>query len=281
MRHNFKIIIPVITTVLLIVILSIAFSCDKLTGYSIINTISKVSSAFKNVTYTEQIQEEDDLYKTQNRSDYATKNDLDFANFRSINVPGIKSNYLYRGSTPLENSSRSNIVNEQLNSLNINNIINLENSEIEAKQLPGYESSNYKNKNVLYSPVAINNNEINIASFNEIINFIINSNGPIYIHCCDGNVKTGLICAILEGTINAGYQQIIPDYMESYDNLYINFSNNIVAQNNLDIRFSKLLGLNVLNLHNINLCRATSEYLLKNNISKETLGKFKQKISHD
>ena len=51
--------------------------------------------------------------------------------------------------------------------------------------------------------------------------------GPYYIHCVEGKDRTGFVCAVIEGLANATYEEIVDDYMKTYDNYYgVNESSN-------------------------------------------------------
>lgn len=43
---------------------------------------------------------------------------------------------------------------------------------------------------------------------------------PCLIHCVEGKDRTGFVCALLIALADAGYQEIIDDYMITYYNYY-------------------------------------------------------------
>ena len=44
--------------------------------------------------------------------------------------------------------------------------------------------------------------------------------GPYLLHCTEGKDRTGFVCMLLEALCGASYQEIVDDYMITYDNYY-------------------------------------------------------------
>lgn len=44
--------------------------------------------------------------------------------------------------------------------------------------------------------------------------------GPVYIHCLEGKDRTGFVCALLEALAGASYDELLTDYMTTYENYY-------------------------------------------------------------
>ena len=43
---------------------------------------------------------------------------------------------------------------------------------------------------------------------------------PYVVHCTEGKDRTGYVCALLEGLCGASYQEIVDDYLKTYENYY-------------------------------------------------------------
>ena len=43
---------------------------------------------------------------------------------------------------------------------------------------------------------------------------------PYLVHCMEGKDRTGYVCALLEGLCGATYEEIVADYLVTYDNYY-------------------------------------------------------------
>ena len=44
--------------------------------------------------------------------------------------------------------------------------------------------------------------------------------GPYLVHCTEGKDRTGFVCLLLEALCGASYEEIVADYMITYDNYY-------------------------------------------------------------
>jgi hypothetical protein len=49
---------------------------------------------------------------------------------------------------------------------------------------------------------------------------IVNNSGPYLIHCVEGKDRTGFVLMVIEALLGASYQEIVDDYMETYNNYY-------------------------------------------------------------
>jgi len=46
------------------------------------------------------------------------------------------------------------------------------------------------------------------------------ADGPYLVHCLEGKDRTGFVCIVLEALMSATYQEIVDDYMLTYNNYY-------------------------------------------------------------
>jgi len=53
-----------------------------------------------------------------------------------------------------------------------------------------------------------------------VFRFIIANDGPYLIHCTEGKDRAGFVSAVLEALMGADLQEIVADYMKSYENYY-------------------------------------------------------------
>lgn len=49
---------------------------------------------------------------------------------------------------------------------------------------------------------------------------LLEHDGPYLIHCTEGKDRTGFVCMLLEALCGASYEEIVDDYMITYDNYY-------------------------------------------------------------
>ena len=163
-----------------------------------------------------------DLRRTNNREDYKELTDEEYVNFRSPKIRGMKENLLYRGSSPINDfMGRAKLADEMLKKYGIKTIINLSDSEEVAKNFPGYEDTYYSKQNIIFL-----NTNADVTSYNfgksvlKAMRFINEHEGPYYIHCMEGQDRTGAICAIFESLLGATKEELIYDFMKTYENFY-------------------------------------------------------------
>ena len=173
------------------------------------------------------IQKARDIHYTDERTDY--KSDEIFANFRAIDVTGIKKNFLYRSASPCDNQhNRAPFTDSLMKAAGVEFILNLSDND---EKIEGYMCKEdfaspyfktlYEGGNV--KPIALN---MNIASdeFKEKIAdgfaAMIKSEGPCLIHCTEGKDRTGFVCMLLEALAGVSYDEIAEDYMITYANYY-------------------------------------------------------------
>lgn len=225
----------------------------------------------------------ENIKSSTKRSDYPNLKENEFANFKAIEALGFRNNFIYRSASPIDSSSeRSTYADYQVQKNNIQNIINLENTETEAKNFPGYINTFYSKQNILFAPIEDNlNSEKSLNSINKIFNFINNSDGPILIHCKDGATKTGIVCALLQSLNIAGYDYLKAEYIKAYLNLYTD-TNNVTEALNAKFRntLAATLGLTNHNVIYTNLNKYAKIYFENCSIDKNIIENVKQKLSN-
>lgn len=162
-----------------------------------------------------------------NRNDY--KSDEVFANFRNIKLGNLKENILYRGASPINNiKNKAKYVDKLIEKVGVKYIIDLSDNK---SDIEGYISksdfdSQYFKKLYDESKVALIKNNMNYKSkefAEKIVKAMISmskNEGPYYVHCEEGKDRTGFLCMIIEGLAGATYEEIVKDYMITYDNYY-------------------------------------------------------------
>lgn len=109
--------------------------------------------------------------------------------------------------------------------------------------------------------------------------------GAVYIHCTEGKDRTGFVCMLLEALAGATYDQVVDDYMTTYDNYFkINRESDLekyhaIKELNLDymVRFiaeaDKDADLGSLDLH-----AAARHYLASGGMSDEQINALQARI---
>ncbi len=167
------------------------------------------------------------LKRSNDRSDYAL--DSVFANFRNISTNGINPGVLYRSSSPVNNEiGRAAYSDALAKAVGINAVLNLADSKEDINQYfsaSDFDSPYYKS---LYQAGKVKclNMGVDLAGeefgqkFAEGLRFLIEQDGPYLIHCTEGKDRAGFASAVLEALMGASIDEIVDDYMVTYQNYY-------------------------------------------------------------
>ena len=161
------------------------------------------------------------------RDDYSS--DEAFSNFRTLSGGGLKKDFLYRGASPVDNSrGRAAYVDGLLEKNGIGFVIDLADSEEDMEgyiHSPGFSSGYAK---ALYDAGAVVLLDMGSAYTSDAykektargLRAALDADGPIYIHCMEGKDRTGFVCLLLEALAGAGYDEMMADYMTTYENYF-------------------------------------------------------------
>ena len=109
---------------------------------------------------------------------------------------------------------------------------------------------------------------------------MIGKTGPYYIHCTEGKDRTGFFCMLLEAVCGATYEEIVEDYMVSYNLLHkvdINLevgSDSLqydLFKTRLDENLEVILNTERKDLPTADLKKKTIEYLLDCGMSQDEI----------
>ena len=183
------------------------------------------------------VQEAMTMTYSNDRKDYPNLTDAEFANARAVKAGNIASGVLYRSSTPFTNE------------INRANYVPLKTD-----------------------PTADDYNKKLIAALKELPS----RPAPYVVHCMEGKDRTGYVCALLEGLCGATYEEIVTDYLITYDNYY-----GVTPPKDRDV-CNTLLSLRLYpclmyyadikdeaQLPNVDYAKAFSNYLLSHGMSSE------------
>ena len=186
-----------------------------------------------------------DVRYTNNRDDYSS--DEVFANFRNVKVGNLKDNILYRGASPIDNHhKRAKYANDLIKSVGIKYDVDLSDDENDLKKhfeatdfKSDYFKSLYDDGKVCVSTMSMNYKSKEFAEkVVKALTDISKNEGPYYIHCVEGKDRTGFVLAVIEGLVGANYEEIVSDYMKTYDNYYgINETSNKEKYDAIKVNF--------------------------------------------
>ena len=161
---------------------------------------------------------------TNDREDYDLISDAAFANARGVSAGKMASGILYRSSSPFSNEiNRAKYVSEYLEQAKVMTVLNLTDTaeKMAAYDMPAYSRSLWEGGQVILCPLkadptADDYNQRLVAALKELPS----RPAPYVVHCMEGKDRTGYVCALLEGLCGATYEEIVADYLITYDNYY-------------------------------------------------------------
>ena len=173
------------------------------------------------------IQEARNLHYEDDRSLF--ESDVVFANFRNFHVGNIREGLLYRSASPCDNQhNRAAYSDALIADAGVRFILNLADTDEKMKGYIAREGFNSPYFLSLYQegkvhPLAMNMN-FGSDEFRgkavEGLRAMLNNEGPYLIHCTEGKDRTGFMCMLVEALCGASYEEIVDDYMITYNNYY-------------------------------------------------------------
>ena len=222
------------------------------------------------------------LTRTDAREDYPNLNDEEFANFREVDVTGMKEHILYRSSTPIEpDLGRNEYAMAAMEKAGIQSVINLANPANAMRNLSAYQGSYYSRCAVINPEMGyeFGNREFGEKVRQSIV-FMTENDGPYLIHCKEGKDRTGILCGILECFAGATADDVMQDYMITYYNFYNvqpeDPAYSIILDNNIVKTLCNLFQID--NLDEADLREEAEQYLLSIGLTSEQLTALDEKL---
>ncbi len=153
----------------------------------------------------------------------------EFCNFRALSGGNMKEDFLFRGTSPVDNSrGRAAYTDALLEKTGIRFVIDLADSD---EDMAGYQAdadfaSPYAadlyagGQMVLLDMGSAYQSEEYQQKLAAGLKELLNASGPVYIHCMEGKDRTGFVCMLLEALAGATYEEMRVDYMKTYANYY-------------------------------------------------------------
>ena len=222
------------------------------------------------------------LTRTNERADYPALTDEEFSNFRAVAAAGIREDWLYRSSTPIEPAlGRNEYAMAAMEKAGIRAVINLDDSADEMQSYPAYPGS-------WYSRCAVVNPEMTYdfgtgefaGKVKQSVLFLLENDGPFLIHCKEGKDRTGILYAILECFAGASAEEVTGDYMLTYANFYGilpgDGAYDVILSNNLVKTLCGLYGID--SLDGTDLQKEAADYLLSTGLDETQLHQLAAKL---
>lgn len=161
------------------------------------------------------------------RGDY--RDDIQFANFRTLSGGDLKDGFLYRGASPVDNEkNRAATVNSLLEKTGIRFIVDLADSEEDYLGYRGKDDFSSFYAAGLHDDGCAALLDMNSSYSTDVykhklasgLKKMLSAEAPMYIHCQEGKDRTGFVCLLLEALAGASYDELLCDYMKTYENYY-------------------------------------------------------------
>lgn len=161
---------------------------------------------------------------TNIREDYPSFSDAKFANARAVCAGNIASDILHRSSSPFCNDiNRASYVSAYMEHEAVKTVLNLADTEekMQSYDMPPYSRLLWESNGVILCPLKA---DPTADDYNkrliEALKVLPSHPAPYIVHCMEGKDRTGYVCALLEGLCGATYEEIVADYLLTYDNYY-------------------------------------------------------------
>lgn len=222
------------------------------------------------------------LAPSEERSDYADLDDEAYANFRPVTTTGMGKGKLYRSSSPVSPGlNRNKEADAACRKAGIRTILNLAN---DTDTLTSYKS--YKKTYYSGQTIRAKKHDTNLfsksfrKSLAKDLRFLIKNKAPYLIHCTYGRDRTGFTCAVLECLMGASKNEVLKDYMVTYENynhlteddpVYRDLAKYLMAHD-----LQKAFGVS--SLDDVNLSQEAEEYLREIGLTKKEIKSLKKKL---
>ena len=233
------------------------------------------------------IQKANDIHYSDNRDDYPS--DEVFANYRNITTGNIKEGILYRSASPCDNiHNRASYTDKLISKDSIGCIVDLADNDEKIQEFIAsddfdspYFLGKYQDSDVLALNLSMNClSEDFQKTLCEGLSSMTDMEGPYLIHCTEGKDRTGFVCALLEALCESDYDEIVNDYMITYDNYYgINEKSdperyNTIKEQNLDVLIGSFVLDDSVDISDVDLSLYAKEYLMEIGMSENTVDKL-------
>jgi len=218
-------------------------------------------------------------------SSIITSSGADAVNFREIRMGNIAPNMLYRSSHPIKDLKQDKTISMLASCARIAAVINLSDNTREITQkaifAPWYNALLKNNRVIALSMDFDNSSEGYSRKLKGGLRFILKTEEPWLIHCHAGVDRTGFVSLVLEALMGATLEEIVNDYLHSFNSIYnshiygdVNKSDSLVVMQILSV-----MG-NDMPMNDKNLQAIAENYLLKTvKLSIEEIELLKRKLA--
>ncbi len=271
--------------------LAVCINYGKFSEEAKVDVGSEVTVTLKEKEGALALQATYSLKYTDERSDYAS--DEVFANFREVTVGDIAAGKLYRSASPVNNEhNRATYADALIKAAGVKAVMNMADTQEEIDEYVAAEdfASPYYKSLLDAGKVAVLGMPVNYASdeFAEGVvkglTFLAQNEGPYLIHCTEGKDRAGCASAFVEALMGASVEEIVADYMKSYENYYGvkagDDKYDLIAEGNVKEMLRAMAGLDKgADLTGVDLAKAAETYLTSHGMKAEDLNALKANLS--
>ncbi|MBP5255320.1 MAG: tyrosine-protein phosphatase [Lachnospiraceae bacterium] len=221
-------------------------------------------------------------------------NDVSFANFRNIRMGSLKEGILYRSASPCDNQhNRAPYADALMKEAGVLCVLDLADT---GEKIDGYIAkedfnspwflSLYEKGQVI--PLAMSMNFASEEFTSKIAQgFTAMSEfpGPYLVHCTEGKDRTGFVCMLIEALAGASYQEIVDDYMKTYDEYYrINEASDperyrLILEKNLLPMIRFVAGDDTVDITTADLAPLARDFLVRCGMTEAQIDRFLARIT--
>ncbi|MBQ8536158.1 MAG: tyrosine-protein phosphatase [Clostridia bacterium] len=162
------------------------------------------------------------LVRTNERADYASLTDEEFANFRPVTTSGIGRGRLYRSASPVNPElNRNAYADAAMKAADVKTVVNLADTPEGMKAYAGYADTYYQGCQIIALNLGVDFAAQDFqAGLAQGLRFMAANEGPYLVHCNEGKDRAGFTSAILACLMGATAEEVTADYMITYANYY-------------------------------------------------------------
>lgn len=149
-------------------------------------------------------------------------------NFREITAGGVAPGVLYRSSSPIDpkQGDRRFTADRLLKEAGVVTVVNASDCRFRYSGFEGYASTNYaaldSEDSAKKGIVALNMghdypSDAFLEDMYNGLDFLSERPGPYLIHGTEGIERTGYLCMVLEALMGASKEELLDDYLRSYE----------------------------------------------------------------
>ncbi len=231
------------------------------------------------------LQEISNLVYSNDRANSAS--DAAFANFRAVSEGKV-----YRSASPVDNQyNRAQYADTLIREAGVQTVMNMADREEEIAALfaaeddaSPYYRELYDAGKVIVLGLAIDfTSDEFAAGIVEGFNFLAERDMPWLVHCVEGKDRSGFAAMMLEALMGWDEEQIVADYMMSYENYYgIEAGTDkydLIAEKNVKEMLRVVAGLDAgASMEGVDLLAAAETYLLSHGMEKGVLECLEAKL---